>query len=284
MKRASRFLALVAAATALAGCPGRTPERAKPTPSARPAAAGDRVSVLLITIDTLRADHMGSYGYRRPTTPAHGRLRPARRRLRAGLHLLAQDPRQLRRDHDRPLRVADRLRQEPPPPPRLQPDAGQRPEGRGLRDGGHRGQPQRRRVARLREGLRPLPRDVGGEVARHGDGPHARDHRGRGPLPRRGEARPPVLPLAALREPARALRAARALGHGVPRRRSARGARPCARWTAFTAGSRGSGRSRARASAGTSRSTTARSPRWTPRSGSCSRRSTARRSATAPWS
>ena len=69
MKRASRFLALVAAATALAGCPGRKPERAKPTPSARPAAAGDRVSVLLITIDTLRADHMSSYGYRRPTSP-----------------------------------------------------------------------------------------------------------------------------------------------------------------------------------------------------------------------
>ena len=43
-------------------------------------------------------------------------------------------------------------------------------------------------------------------------------------------------------------------------------------------------RSRGRASAGTSRSTTARSPRWTPRSGSCSRRSTARRSATARWS
>ena len=61
-------------------------------------------------------------------------------------------------------------------------------------------------------------------------------------------------------------------------------ARPCARWTAFTAGSRGRGGSPARASAGTSRSTTARSPRWTPRSGSCSRRSTARRSATAPWS
>ena len=59
----------MAAATALAGCPGPKPERAKPTPSARPAAAGDRVSVLLITIDTLRADHMSSYGYRRPTSP-----------------------------------------------------------------------------------------------------------------------------------------------------------------------------------------------------------------------
>jgi arylsulfatase A-like enzyme len=32
-------------------------------------AAGNRLNVLLITIDTLRADHMGAYGYRRPTSP-----------------------------------------------------------------------------------------------------------------------------------------------------------------------------------------------------------------------
>jgi arylsulfatase A-like enzyme len=31
--------------------------------------AGNRLNVLLITIDTLRADHMGAYGYRRPTSP-----------------------------------------------------------------------------------------------------------------------------------------------------------------------------------------------------------------------
>jgi arylsulfatase len=59
----------VLGALAVAACPG--PERA-PSPraaTARPAVAGNRLNVLLITIDTLRADHMGVYGYRRPTSP-----------------------------------------------------------------------------------------------------------------------------------------------------------------------------------------------------------------------
>ncbi len=34
-----------------------------------PAGAGDRPHVLLVTVDTLRADRMSSYGYRRPTSP-----------------------------------------------------------------------------------------------------------------------------------------------------------------------------------------------------------------------
>ena len=37
-----------------------------PSPSA---AAGNPLNVVLITIDTLRADHLGAYGYRRPTSP-----------------------------------------------------------------------------------------------------------------------------------------------------------------------------------------------------------------------
>ncbi len=49
---------------ALLACPG--PRSARPT---RPLAAGNGLSVLLITIDTLRADHMGTYGYRRATSP-----------------------------------------------------------------------------------------------------------------------------------------------------------------------------------------------------------------------
>jgi arylsulfatase len=44
----------------LAGCNGRAPA---PPPS------GPRTSVLLITIDTLRADHLGVYGYTRNTSP-----------------------------------------------------------------------------------------------------------------------------------------------------------------------------------------------------------------------
>ena len=45
-----------------------------PRPAASPAAsppptAGNPLNVLLVTIDTLRADHLGAYGYRRPTSP-----------------------------------------------------------------------------------------------------------------------------------------------------------------------------------------------------------------------
>jgi arylsulfatase len=62
MTRLPAVLALAAVA-----CSGR-----EPRPSASPArrvAAGTGWSVLLITIDTLRADHLGAYGYARPTSP-----------------------------------------------------------------------------------------------------------------------------------------------------------------------------------------------------------------------
>ena len=49
----------------LAACPG---PREAPPPAATPG-AGNRLNVLLVTIDTLRADHLGAYGYRRPTSP-----------------------------------------------------------------------------------------------------------------------------------------------------------------------------------------------------------------------
>jgi arylsulfatase A-like enzyme len=62
------FLALAAAAAILAGCPGPKRERAKGAATTRPAAPGTRLSVLLVTVDTLRADHMGIYGYRRRTS------------------------------------------------------------------------------------------------------------------------------------------------------------------------------------------------------------------------
>lgn len=58
MRRAAAALGLL-----LVGCPGPKGERP-------PLAAGNGLSVLLITIDTLRADHMGSYGYRRATSPS----------------------------------------------------------------------------------------------------------------------------------------------------------------------------------------------------------------------
>ena len=40
-----------------------------PRPSLSPARSGNGLSVLLITIDTLRADHLGLYGYHRQTSP-----------------------------------------------------------------------------------------------------------------------------------------------------------------------------------------------------------------------
>ncbi len=192
--------------------------------------------------------------------PAHRRPRLTGDALRAGLHLLAEDPRQLRHDHDGPEAVAERLRQDAPRPAPVQPDPGQRPPGRRLPNGGRGRQPQRGRPERLLEGLRDLPGDLGGEGARHRDRPRARHHRGGSGLPAPGEARPALLPLAALREPPRPLHSAAAFRHEVRRRvgggepAAGRGAR------ASTAGSRGSGPCPGRtASATTSRSTTARS-------------------------
>ena len=70
MRRAAATLLAVGLGLAAAGCPGskgsggRRPSAAPPQPP-----AGNGVNVLLITIDTLRADHLGSYGYRRATSP-----------------------------------------------------------------------------------------------------------------------------------------------------------------------------------------------------------------------
>ena len=65
MKRAAATLAILAAVGAF-GC--RERRAPGPTPPAA-AASGNGHNVLLITIDTLRADHLGIYGYRRPTSP-----------------------------------------------------------------------------------------------------------------------------------------------------------------------------------------------------------------------
>jgi arylsulfatase A-like enzyme len=51
-------------ALALIACPGPRKEV-----STKPSAGGTRMNVLLLTIDTLRADHLGVYGYPRNTSP-----------------------------------------------------------------------------------------------------------------------------------------------------------------------------------------------------------------------
>jgi arylsulfatase len=58
MRRAMRRLLTLSLLLGLPGCSGPAP----------------RPSVLLITIDTLRADHLGCYGYPRPTSPRIDRL------------------------------------------------------------------------------------------------------------------------------------------------------------------------------------------------------------------
>ncbi len=64
-----RRLATLLLAPVLAACPGPRREAAPPAAAHRPSAPGNRLNVLLITIDTLRADHLGLYGYRRATSP-----------------------------------------------------------------------------------------------------------------------------------------------------------------------------------------------------------------------
>jgi arylsulfatase A-like enzyme len=59
--RATVLLALLALACA---------SEPEPGPSSAPAAWPERPNVLLISLDTLRRDHVGAYGYERATTPA----------------------------------------------------------------------------------------------------------------------------------------------------------------------------------------------------------------------
>ena len=58
---------LLLAALALGGCPAPASRSDKAHAGAR--GAGNRLNVLLLTIDTLRADHLGAYGYERATSP-----------------------------------------------------------------------------------------------------------------------------------------------------------------------------------------------------------------------
>jgi len=69
MKTAWTVLAVLVALAGLARSPQATRPEAAPSAAlpARPVAS--RMNVLLITIDTLRADHLGTYGYRRKTSP-----------------------------------------------------------------------------------------------------------------------------------------------------------------------------------------------------------------------
>jgi arylsulfatase A-like enzyme len=59
----------VLVAAVLTGCPGPKGDAPRKAATVHPPAAGNQLNVLLITIDTLRADHMSIYGYPRATSP-----------------------------------------------------------------------------------------------------------------------------------------------------------------------------------------------------------------------
>ncbi len=61
-----RLGAAVAIVLAASACRGRAARPSPPPPSTTP---GNGWNVLLITIDTLRADHLGAYGYEKATSP-----------------------------------------------------------------------------------------------------------------------------------------------------------------------------------------------------------------------
>jgi len=66
-RSAARALVAAALLPALAGCQGRPP-------GAPAASAATRPNILLLTIDTLRADHLAAWGYVRPTSPVLDRM------------------------------------------------------------------------------------------------------------------------------------------------------------------------------------------------------------------
>ncbi|HSM13984.1 MAG TPA: sulfatase [Thermoanaerobaculia bacterium] len=70
LRRTLFALATLLALAPLAGCGGS--ERTAPT--AAPEAAAARPNILLLTVDTLRADHLSSWGYPRATSPVLDRM------------------------------------------------------------------------------------------------------------------------------------------------------------------------------------------------------------------
>jgi arylsulfatase len=64
-----RILALALLATACREPAPRPDVAASPGSGPAVAAAGNPLNVVLVTIDTLRADHLGAYGYGKPTSP-----------------------------------------------------------------------------------------------------------------------------------------------------------------------------------------------------------------------
>ena len=84
----------------------------RPEPAPPPAAAADSFGppkrVLFITVDTLRADHLSTYGYARATSPHLDRWAATGRALRTRDRAVAEDRLVVRLDVHRPLSADDR--------------------------------------------------------------------------------------------------------------------------------------------------------------------------------
>ena len=212
-RRASRSLAaaLLARPSRAAGRRRRSPRAA---PSARPAAAGNRLNVLLVTIDTLRADHLGAYGYGRPTSP---RIDALARRGVVFDQAYTYWPKtrgSFVAHADRAPRLAERVRQDAtrcsldfnPTLASVLKEAGYETAATVDNPNVAASLGYAKGFDRYRETWeeKALATEMDRTRAITADGVRYLGA---------GEARPAVLPLAALREPARALRAARPVGH-----------------------------------------------------------------------
>ena len=203
-----------------------TDTRSVPTP----AAALGRANVLLVTIDTLRADHVGAYGGRlrrdAHAGPARRRGAPRRDRLRArpgdaAVPHGAHDGRvSLRERRARQRLVSIRWRDA---------HTGEHAEGRGLSHGRVRVGVRARRAVRVERGLRCLRRQIripcGGRRTLTPRAPGAGHARGRHRVDRRARrcGAAALVYLGAPLRPARAVRFAGAIQDAVLRRRVQRG-------------------------------------------------------------
>ena len=112
--------ALGAATWATAAC-GGAPD---PSPGTAPPRL-PRANVLLVTIDTLRVDHVGAYGNASGLTPTIDRLAAEGLRIDTVYSHVPAHPAVAHRDHDRRLSARERCpRQRLVPLRRQAPDAG----------------------------------------------------------------------------------------------------------------------------------------------------------------
>ena len=155
---------------------------------------GRGASVLLVTIDTLRADRVGAYGAKTGATPAPRRPGRARRRVRGGAGFRAAHPAVARHHPERTGAAASRRARQrhATSSPRTAPTLATVLEGARLRDGRVRRRLRARPAVRPGAGVRPLRRPHraaarGRERARIGA---ARARRSRTPRSNGSDARP----------------------------------------------------------------------------------------------